>query len=105
MTSDLFPDCKMDSPRFWHVTTERKAKKYRQSCKINAPVRGWTSLEAAMAWAMKTGRKVIYEVTPAAQIFPMPDHSNKYGRGVFVDADVSVKNIQCEYSAGESIHD
>lgn len=87
----------------YHVTTERKAKAYRASGCIHAPVRGWDSLPAAMAWAMKTGRKVIYRVSPTTCIYPMPDHENKYGRGVFIDADVPMDRVKCEYSAGGNL--
>lgn len=44
----------------YHVTTNKKAKKYRESGCIHKPVRGFTTIVAAMAWAIKTGRKVIY---------------------------------------------
>ena len=48
--------------KLYHATTQKKAKLYRQTGHIIAPVRGFTTLQGAMAWAMKVGRTVIYEV-------------------------------------------
>lgn len=45
--------------KLYHATTQKKAKLYRISGAIHSPVRGFTSLQAAMAWAMKVGRVVI----------------------------------------------
>ena len=39
--------------KLYHATTQKKAKQYRQSGAIHAPVRGFTTMQAAMAWAMK----------------------------------------------------
>jgi hypothetical protein len=47
--------------KLYHATTQKKAKQYRQSGAILAPVRGFTTMQAAMAWAMKVGRVVILE--------------------------------------------
>ena len=37
--------------KLYHATTEKKAKLYRHTGAILAPVRGFTTLQAAMAWA------------------------------------------------------
>lgn len=39
--------------KLYHATTQKKAKQYRQSGAILAPVRGFTTMQAAMAWAMR----------------------------------------------------
>ena len=83
----------------YHVTTEKKAKRYRQSGKILKPVRGFTTLLAAMAWAMKCGRKVIYLIeVPKDSAHKLPDHHNKYGEAWWTEDDVY--RFVCEYSAG-----
>ena len=41
----------------YHATTEKKARMYRESGRIIKPVRGFTTLQGAMAWAIKVGRK------------------------------------------------
>lgn len=64
--------------KLYHTTTPRKAKKYRETGKILKPVREFTTLQAAMAWAMKVGRTVIYEFE-AEHVYKLPDHHNKFG--------------------------
>ena len=87
-----------DAPRvLYHVTTGRQVKKYRQFGKINGPVRGFDTLTGAMAWAMKTGRKVIMCVEPVNTPHLLPDHHNKFGRAWWTET-VPIANIKCEYS-------
>ena len=80
----------------YHVTTEKKAKKYRTTGWINSPVRGFNTLNAAMFWAMKVGRKVIYEFE-ADNPYKLPDHHNEFGYAYWNDGDV--KNFKCRCSA------
>lgn len=82
----------------FHVTTGRKAKLYRQTGRINAPVRGFDTLMAAMAWAMKTGRKVIMQVEPVSTPQMLPDHHNEYGLAWWTDS-VPMERVKCAYSA------
>lgn len=84
--------------KLYHATTPKKAKKYRETGEILKPVRGFTTLQAAMAWAIKTGRTVIYEVNgdPA---YKLPDHHNQYGEAWWIDCDIPVKNIKCVFSS------
>jgi len=82
----------------FHATTGRKAKLYRQTGRINAPVRGFDTLMAAMAWAMKTGRKVILRVEPVTAPQMLPDHHNEYGRAWWTDS-VPMSRVKCAYSA------
>jgi hypothetical protein len=81
--------------RLYHATTERKARLYRETGYIRKPVRGFTTLQAAMAWAMKVGRTVIYEVEGEAH--KLPDHHNKFGEAWWIDANVS--EFKCVFSA------
>lgn len=84
----------------YHATTERKAKKYHETGSILKPVRGFTTLYAAMAWAIKTHRTVIYEVRyPDVYGYKLPDHHNKFGDAWWVDKDVPVECIKCVFSA------
>lgn len=90
---------KPDQPAvLFHVTTGKKAKLYRQSGRINGPVRGFDTLMAAMAWAMKTGRKVILRVTPVTAVYLLPDHHNEFGRAWWTGC-VPVECVKCAYSA------
>ncbi|TXG76182.1 hypothetical protein E6Q11_05115 [Candidatus Dojkabacteria bacterium] len=79
----------------YHVTTPSKARKYGESKRINAPVRGFTTLMGAMAWAIKTGRTVIYEIE-CDRPHKLPDHHNKYGEAWWNDGDVT--EFKCAFS-------
>lgn len=66
--------------KLYHVTTSKKAKLYRETGSILSPVRGFDTLQAAMLWAIKTGRKVIYELDIENQsVHKLPDHHNQFG--------------------------
>ena len=82
----------------YHATTPKKAKLYRESGQIHKPIRGFTTLQGAMAWAMKVGRTVIYEVNgdPA---YKLPDHHNAFGDAWWIDNNVPVSDIKCVFSA------
>lgn len=80
----------------YHVTTQAKAKRYRDAGRINAPVRGFTTVEGAMFWAMKVGRKVIYEIQ-VDNPHKLPDHHNLFGEAWWNDGDVT--EFQCCVSA------
>lgn len=82
----------------YHCTTQKKAKKYRESGCIKSPVRGFTTLQGAMAWAMKVGRTVIYSVD-GQKAYKLPDHHNAFGDAWWIDEDVPVERIKCVFSA------
>lgn len=82
--------------KLYHVTTEKKAKRYRESGGILSPVRGFDTLMAAMAWAIKTGRTVIYEFD-AIDPHMLPDHHNEYGKAWWNDGNIH--NYKCIFSA------
>jgi hypothetical protein len=82
----------------YHCTTQKKAKKYNETKCIKKPVRGFTTLEAAMFWCMKTGRKIIYACA-AHNTYKLPDHHNPFGEAWWNDADISIKDITCVLSA------
>ena len=73
----------------YHATTPKKAKLYRDTGQINKPVRGFNTLQGAMAWACKTGRSVIMEIH-GGDCHKLPDHHNEYGTAWWVDHDVLV---------------
>ena len=84
--------------KLYHVTTIKKAKLYRQTGHIIKPVRGFTTLQGAMAWAMKIGRKIIYEINEEDKnCYKLPDHHNQFGEAWWVDANI--KNFKCVFSA------
>lgn len=84
----------------YHVTTEKKARRYRQSGCIKKPVRGFTTLQAAMAWAIKSRRTVIYEIVADNRLcHKLPDHHNAWGEAWWVDADV--REFRCVFSAAQ----
>lgn len=82
----------------YHVTSEKNARHYHESGCIKKPVRGFTTLMAALAWACKTGRKVIYEVQ-GEQCYKLPDHHNAFGEAWWIDEDISLDKIKCVFSA------
>lgn len=74
--------------KLYHATTEKKAKKYREIGKIIAPVRGFDTMTGAMAWAMKVGRRVIYEITvDECKTYKLPDHHNQFGTAFWCEVD------------------
>lgn len=80
----------------YHVTTPKKARLYRRTGAILAPVRGFDTLQAAMAWAIKVGRTVIYKIEcPLA--YKLPDHHNQWGEAWWNDGDVI--QFKCIFSA------
>ena len=86
----------------YHSTTYKKAKLYRLSGSIHAPVRGFTTLQAAMAWSLKVGRKIIYQIDCSGFsgcIYKLPDHHNQFGKAWWIDANVPVDRIKCVFSA------
>lgn len=82
--------------KLYHATIEKKAKLYRHTGAILAPVRGFTTLQGAMAWAMKVGRVVILEFE-ADNPHKLPDHHNAFGEAWWNDGDV--KEWKCVFSA------
>lgn len=80
----------------YHSTTQKKAKRYAESGRIIAPVRGFTTLQGAMAWSMKCGRTVIYEIK-CENAYKLPDHHNKFGEAWWNDGDVF--EYKCIFSA------
>lgn len=85
----------MNVMKLYHVTTDKKAKRYKETGHIIAPVRGFTTLVGAMAWAIKVGRKVIYEVE-GGKAYKLPDHHNEYGEAWWIDEDVKI--YKCIFS-------
>ena len=84
--------------KLFHSTTQKKARLYRESGHINKPVRGFTTLQAAMAWSMKVGRTVIYEVSGSdVDCHKLPDHHNQFGEAWWIDEDVH--EFKCVFSA------
>ena len=83
----------------YHVTTQRKAKRYKDSGHIKKPVRGFTTLLGAMAWAIKTGRKIIYEIH-CERPFKLPDHHNDFGEAWWNDGDVV--QYKCVFSGDQN---
>lgn len=82
----------------YHATTPKKASRYYESGCIKKPVRGFDSLMAAMAWAIKTGRTVIYAVD-GEPAYKLPDHHNVFGKAWWIDEDILVEKIKCVFSA------
>jgi hypothetical protein len=85
--------------RLFHCTTPKTAKRYGESGRIISPVRGFDTLEAAMAWCIKTHSSVIIEITgwDECDIHKLPDHHNMFGTAYWVDMDVI--NTKCVFSA------
>lgn len=84
--------------KLYHCTTQKKAKAYHSSGYIKSPVRGFTTLQAAVFWCIKTGRKIIYEIE-ATNIHKLPDHRNEFGEAWWNDGDINIDDIKCVVSA------
>jgi hypothetical protein len=80
----------------FHATTQKKARLYRETGYIRRPVRGFTTMTAAMAWSMKVGRTVIVRFEATAP-HKLPDHHNQFGEAWWNDADVT--EWKCVFSA------
>jgi len=62
----------------WHVCTENKLRKYRQSKGyINPPVRAWESIEQAERFSKNTGRKIILRLKFPENAKKLPGHFNQ----------------------------
>jgi hypothetical protein len=87
----------------YHMTTPAKAKRYRESGRIVAPVRGFDTMNAALAWGLNKHRTVVLGVRApsGAAVHKLPDHHNKFGDAWWIDADVV--DWECLYSAGEPL--
>lgn len=81
----------------FHATRSKMAKQYRESGCIKGPVRGFDTLTAAMAWAIRVGRKVIYEVRPVGEVNRLPDHHNEFGSAWWTET-VPMSRVRCVYS-------
>jgi len=82
--------------KLYHATTQKKVKKYHATGAIKAPVRGFTTLLAAMAWAMKVNRTVIIAFD-ADRPYKLPDHHNVFGEAWWNDGDI--QEWECVFSA------
>jgi len=82
--------------KLYHATTQKKAKLYRESGRIISPVRGFNTLQGAMAWSMKVGRIVIIEFESTCP-YKLPDHHNQFGIAYWNDGDVL--EWKCVFSA------
>ena len=91
----------MTTTKLFHVTTQKKARLYQQTGYIKSPVRGFDTLNAAMFWAMKTGRTVIYEFY-SSNPQKLPDHHNQFGYAYWNEGDILYKDINCVVSANNS---
>jgi len=83
---------------FYHVTTPKKAQRYKNTGCILSPVRGFTTQLAAMAWGMKTGRSVVYKFT-SDKNYKLPDHHNKFGEAWWADENIGLDRLTCVFSA------
>ncbi len=87
--------------KLYHCTTPGKAAKYHQSGFIRSPVRGFNTFEAAITWAWKTNRSVIYELE-CNTAYKLPDHHNEYGEAYWTDESIPVENLKCVASPNRS---
>lgn len=88
--------------KLYHATTPKKAKIYRLSGKINKPVRGFTTLQAAMLWSLSIeGSRTVFieinsqETISENNIHKLPDHHNQFGEAWWIDEDTKSDNYKC----------
>lgn len=94
--------------KLYHATTPKKAKKYRENGSIKKPVRGFTTLQAAMLWSLSINgkRQVFLEINcnediSENNIHKLPDHHNQFGEAWWIDEDVKCDNYKCVLSASK----
>lgn len=92
--------------KLYHATTPKKAKMYRLSGQINKPVRGFTTLQAAMLWSLSIeGSRTVFleinsqETISENNIHKLPDHHNQFGEAWWIDEDIKSDNYTCVLSA------
>lgn len=71
----------------YHATTPKRTQRYHHTGYIKQPVRGFSTVNAAMAWSMKTGRTVILQIE-AQSVYKLPDHHNQFGTAWWTDENV-----------------
>lgn len=81
--------------KLYHCTTLKKLKLYKHSGRIIAPVRGFTTITAALAWCVKTQRNIILEIESDV-CHKLPDHHNQFGEAWWFDEDI--KEWKCVFS-------
>ncbi|GEM_PF-1527675 len=91
----------------FHVITVKKLRRYRQTGYIRKPVRGFDTLTAAMAWAMRVCRQVIVridlsEIDPD-RIHKMPDHHSQFGEAWWVDENVPFEFLEVIYNSVKEV--
>jgi len=57
----------------YHVTTQKKLARYKETGCILPPVRFWPNKQTAQRWAKRTGRDVILKIE-CSESYPLPDH-------------------------------
>lgn len=87
--------------KLYRATTPKKVQRYHASGhRIIAPVRGFETLQAAMAWAMKTKRSVVLEID-VREAWKLPDHHNAFGCAFWSENDVT--EWRCVVSPGKTV--
>ena len=71
----------------YHCTTSNKVQKYLKTGYIRSPVRGFDTLQGAIAWGWRSGRNVILRVE-GEDAHMLPDHHNKYGKAYWINEDI-----------------
>lgn len=94
--------------KLYHATTTKKARLYKDVGRIKKPVRGFTTLQAAMAWSLFINgeRKVFFEINsnetiPFDNMHKLPDHHNLFGDAWWIDENVEYSNIKCVFDANK----
>lgn len=82
----------MINKTLFHVTTPNKLAKYQISGRIIAPVRGFSTIEAAEKWARLTGRTMILKIN-ATNCWKLPDHHNEFGTAWWTETDIKEWDI------------
>lgn len=65
--------------KLFHMTTPKKLARYQATGRILAPVRGFDTLEGALASKMAINRKLVVVVVIHGPVWPLPDHHNAEG--------------------------
>lgn len=99
----------MKPTKLYHATSIRKIQKYKESGCIQKPVRGFTTLQAAMMWSLSIeGKRPIFleincnENISEDNIHKLPDHHNVFGEAWWIDENVKQDNFKCVLSCNQT---
>lgn len=82
----------------YHCTTPKKFERYTSSKCILPPIRGFNTLEGAIAWGLKVRRSIIIAIPCDTKVYKLPDHHNKFGIAYWYDKQVAFADLSIVFN-------